>query len=189
MSRAAKVEGKKKGKIDAVFAVELAKLRTGPFFFDQEIPREWLVDELSYCEYKVVLDSASLAIELKMSGEGVLVKGEVHVKVKTECSTCLGEVLLDLNPAIHAYMVKEDLEEELRSSVDLTPEDLEREFFSGEVVVLDSLLRDTIMLELPINPKCGDSCPGIPLPASGGNKQAIDQRLALLAGIKLEREK
>ena len=129
-----------------------------------------------------------MSVELGMSGEGVLVRGEINARVRTECSTCLGEVVLELNSIIDTYMVKEDFEEEFRASVEVTLEDLEREFFKGDVVVLDSLLRDTIMLELPINPKCGDSCPGIPLPVSGEQKKSIDQRLALLAGIKLERK-
>src|SRR4030065_464925 len=49
--------------------------------------------------------------------------------------------------------------------LELTPEDLDREFFTGDRIVLDDLVREQLILEAPMQPLCRQDCPGIPVPA------------------------
>ena len=70
--------------------------------------------------------------------------------------------------------------------VELSAEDLERDTFDGETVVLDPFIREAILLELPNFPLCSDACPGIrPGPAeSAPEAERIDPRLAPLGALR-----
>ena len=47
---------------------------------------------------------------------------------------------------------------------DLAADDLDREIFSGDTLVLDGLVREHVILEVPMQPLCREDCPGIPIP-------------------------
>jgi uncharacterized protein len=60
--------------------------------------------------------------------------------------------------------------------------------YDGETVVLDDLVREAILLELPIFPLCSEDCPGI-RPASSdavdeGAEPRVDPRLAPLGALR-----
>jgi uncharacterized protein len=70
-------------------------------------------------------------------------------------------------------------------------EDVPREEFSGNEIPLDELVREHIVLELPMQPLCGDACPGIPIPAHVrppadvfAEPGAVDPRLAPLQRLR-----
>jgi uncharacterized metal-binding protein YceD (DUF177 family) len=58
-----------------------------------------------------------------------------------------------------AKAAKADDEEE-----DLGADEAENETFSGDKLVLDSLAREHVILEVPMQPLCREDCPGIPIP-------------------------
>jgi uncharacterized metal-binding protein YceD (DUF177 family) len=39
-------------------------------------------------------------------------------------------------------------------------DELEVDRYRGDEIVLDELIRDTLLLEVPMNPNCGDGCLG-----------------------------
>lgn len=65
------------------------------------------------------------------------------------------------------------------------------EFYSGDDLVLDGIVREAIVLEEPMQPLCRPDCPGIPVPegvrppADFGREEGVsDPRLAPLLGLK-----
>jgi uncharacterized protein len=133
-----------------------------------------------------------LDVHAQRSGADILVQGTVQTKVVVECVRCLGDASVHVDASIASLMTARGAE--LRpqpDEVELTPEDLERDFFSGDQIVLDSMVREQIILECPMQPLCADDCPGIPIPehvkppegTEAGGGAPVDPRLAPLLGL------
>jgi uncharacterized protein len=174
--------------LPGLFKLKVADLRDGPLVWDREIPVAWLKRALSRCEYELEPENGRLSLEISPCGNGVLVKGEARARLSALCGTCLARTRLDLRADLSTYLMPKRETEESLDDQELTPEDLEREWFEGEVIVLDELIRDSIVLELPMNPKCGDDCPGPPGASLDDDEEEIDPRLAVLASIKIDKE-
>ncbi len=182
--------GNEKKHIDALFTMDLEDLRKGPGKIDRDIPLDWLGQEMKACEYNVEPTKAHVRMGLSAHDQGVLLSGNASVRVKTECGKCLAETYLDLECALNGFMMPIGTGQELEErDNELTPQDLKREWYEGDTVVLDEIMRDAIMLELPMNPRCSDSCSGIALQVlDSSKKEHMDPRLAPLASIKLPKE-
>ncbi len=183
-------DGNEKKHTDAFFSMDLEDLRKGSGKIDRDIPLDWLGQEMKACEYNAEPTKAHARMSLSAHDQGVLLSGNASVRVKTECGKCLAEIYLDLDCALDGFMMPIGTGQEFEEPDDgLTPQDLKREWYAGDTVVLDELIRDAIMLELPMNPRCSDSCSGIALQALDKSKEEyIDPRLAPLASIKLPKE-
>ena len=182
---------RKKNKPSALFAVKLQEMVDGSVIIEKEIPLNWLADRLKHCEYEVLPESARLAVKLQAAGGGVWVKGEVAARINTYCGMCLASTSLEFTGKVNTLLLPaSEMEKYMHEDQELTPEDLEKESFDGEWLILDDLISDAIMLELPMNPKCGDACPGYLAEGEAGNKEErIDPRFAVLANIKIDKEK
>lgn len=145
------------------------------------------------------------------SGE-YLVTGSVHAHVITECSRCLGEAKVPVDTTFATLFVRTAgrphaqgagrvrQERYERHEGDAEDEDdLAREEFSGNEIHLDELVREHIVLEVPMQPLCSEACQGIDIPAhvrppadafingegSGGKGTgAVDPRLAPLQRLR-----
>ncbi len=181
---------KKKKKELGNIVIHIADLEQGPLKMDCDLSLDWLKERMSYCEYDAVPSRAALALNVQSSGRGIWIRGEVSATVDTRCGTCLSDLSVEVLSPIHSYLLplseyKKDLEEE-----ELTPEDLDREYYEGETITLDELVGDAIMLELPMNPKCETTCPGLAAFADPPTVSAcaVDPRLAPLMGIRIDKE-
>jgi uncharacterized protein len=184
------IGGNKKKHSDALFTMDLEELKKGPGNIDRDIPIDWLCKEMNACEYNVEPTKAHVRLSMSASDQGVQLSGSASVRIKTECVKCMANTHLDLECALNSFMMPMGVGQEPEDhDGELTPQDLKREWYENGILVLDELIRDGIMLELPMNPQCSDSCPGIALQTFVNNKEdCIDPRLAPLASIKLPKE-
>lgn len=171
------------------FVVEVQKVRQGPVRVSRDMPLGWLKKRLGYCEYQAVPQSAHVELKIEPSGSGILVRGEIVAWIQTQCGTCLADTAIRLTPRVNTYLHPISERDKNWSDMELTPEDLEKEWFDGETILLDDLLGDALTLELPMNPKCGESCPGFASDLTGEVRPEIDPRLAPLASVRIEKEK
>jgi uncharacterized metal-binding protein YceD (DUF177 family) len=112
----------------------------------------------------------AVEVHAQRNGREVLVHGKAHARLVTECGRCLKdfplEVACDLAalyaPSEGSVRPSED-DDELD---DVDPTRPDREFYSGEQVVIDDLVRDYLLLEIPMQPRCdqGWSCPNLDVP-------------------------
>jgi uncharacterized protein len=126
----------------------------------------------------------SLRLRLESVMEGVLVSGDVEAPVVGSCARCLEPVEdtieLDLQE-LFAYA---------GSTTESTSEEDEVRRIEGEVLDLEPMVRDAIVLALPLAPVCSDDCRGLcvdcgqrlnDLPADHTH-ELLDPRWAGLAG-------
>jgi len=170
------------------FAFEVARIQEAAVELHEEVSLDWLKEELRACEYSTEPRAAHIDLRLTASGQGIWITGKAQVRLAAECGICLASTELSLEPEIGIYLFEKasDFLEDERS--ELTPEDLEKEWYEGEHVVLDGIIRDAIMLELPMTPKCDYPCSGPAAIAAANHADTIDPRLAPLARLKIEKE-
>jgi uncharacterized protein len=170
------------------FEIDVLRLEEGPLTIQKEIEIETLGRRLSFCEYEVTPRHARVDLEVQKVGDGALVRGRIDAELETQCGTCLASTRLDLQPTFSAYFSENPESEESDEGVELTPEELEKECFDGQKLRLDDLVFDTLMLELPMTPKCGPNCKGLAGKQDDGLKNQIDHRLDPLARLRIEKE-
>ncbi|HVS67400.1 MAG TPA: YceD family protein [Mycobacteriales bacterium] len=82
--------------------------------------------------------------------DGVLVTAEVEVPVSAECGRCLDPLEIQLvAPIQELYAYEPD------------PADDEAPTVSGDTLDLEPVVRDAVMLALPLNPLCDPDCLGL----------------------------
>ncbi len=96
-----------------------------------------------------------LRLRLESVMEGVLVSGDAEVPVAGTCARCLEpfEDTLELSvQELYAYA---------GSTTEATSEEDEVRRIDGDFLDLEPLLRDTVVLNLPLAPVCTEDCAGL----------------------------
>lgn len=139
-------------------------------------PTDWALELV-----RVPLGAAvELDLRLESVMDGVLVSGTVTAPVAAECGRCLEPIQTAMTAPIQELF-----------SYQPDPEDAAAPVLDGDLIDLTDLLRDSVVLALPLNPVCAEDCPG--LCAGCGARLAdvgpdhghpeIDSRWAALAGL------
>lgn len=121
----------------------------------------------------------------------IRIAGEIETKVELVCARCLEPVVEEVNRAFDLFyspLPKGVKPEEAR----LKDDDAEIGFFEGEGLFLADVLREQVLLALPMKVICRSDCRGL-CPSCGANlnhdecrceTHATDPRLAPLARLK-----
>jgi uncharacterized protein len=134
--------------------------------------------------------------------EGVLLSADVYAVAQGECIRCLDPVQIVIERKIQELYNYEPTNERGKkkrksSTEDLTSEDLgvaDEFMMEGDILDLETPIRDAIVLSLPSNPLCSQDCLGL-CPECGGKwaelpedhaHEVIDARWASLGGLTLE---
>jgi uncharacterized protein len=119
----------------------------------------------------------------------ILVRGELTADLLVECSRCLSDTALHVETSVTALLSQagaKDLPEE----IELDADDLDRTQFVGHEVVLDEIVREHLLLEIPMQPLCAPGCKGIQVPehvrppAESFGEGRIDPRLSPLQQLR-----
>ena len=157
------------------------------------------------------IEPSTLKASLRKVSGGVLLEGQFTAHVASECKRCLGDVDLKVPVSFTLNLVpkalvhgddylkddeslmekKERSQGETGGSFDL--EDADEEVFDGKVIDLDPIVREQLILALPLTAVCREDCQGL-CPQCGINRneakcscvtKPVDPRLAPLKNIKL----
>ena len=96
-------------------------------------------------------DAVELQLVLEAQAGSIIASGEVRACWELECRRCLGPVRVPVAPAVAEVFETEPAEGETFP-------------LEGELVDLAPMLREVVLLTLPLAPLCGESCGG---PAGG----------------------
>jgi uncharacterized protein len=170
------------------FVVSASELDAGGKEYTRAIPQPWLAGAFEESDAKPLADG-SIDVRISRSGTDVVVHGHAKAEVELPCSRCLEAVKVTLEPEISVLMVpaskvRHDREHEMASSeADVLP-------YDGENVVLDDLVRDDLLLEIPMIPLCSETCPGIASAEEAvASEPPVDPRLAPLLALKKAKQK
>ncbi|WP_408608301.1 YceD family protein [Actinocorallia populi] len=134
---------------------------------------------------------AELELDLRLESvmEGVLVSGTALLPITGECARCLDEISFTMEIEFQELFVYDDT----RSAAEADEDERRLE---GDLFDLEPVLRDAVVLALPLSPLCQDDCPG--LCAECGERLAdvgpdhshdvADPRWAALQGLVEPRE-
>lgn len=102
-----------------------------------------------------------LDLRLEAVMEGVLVTGAVRGRLSAECSRCLDPLSEELEAGFQEmYRYAADDEDSLGGGEDADDED-EDYYLEGDLLDLEPVVRDAVVLALPLSPLCGPDCPGL----------------------------
>ncbi|WP_328836844.1 YceD family protein [Streptomyces europaeiscabiei] len=113
-----------------------------------------------------VPEGAPMELELRLESvmEGVLVTGTARAQAKGECVRCLEPLELELEADFQEMFSYPDADERGRviAEPDTDAEDDEDMLFLEDGLFdLEPVLRDAVVLALPMQPVCQDDCPGL----------------------------
>ena len=104
-----------------------------------------------------VPEGAPLTLDLRLESvvEGVLVSGTVTAPVTAECARCLTPVSDTVSVPVTELFAYPD------SATEQTSEEDEVSHLVGDLLDLQPVVRDALVLDLPLSPLCRDDCRGL----------------------------
>ncbi|VEI14036.1 YceD family protein [Trueperella bialowiezensis] len=108
-----------------------------------------------------VPEGQPVQIDLRLSAleEGVFVQGTVAATAKGQCSRCLVDLTVPMEEAVAELVFYPERQEQLIAEGDEEARDLP--VVVDDEVDIEPLLRDSLVLAMPLNPLCEPDCPGL----------------------------
>ena len=136
----------------------------------------------------------SLEMRLSKSDTDVVAHGTIKVGLAMECARCTKPVMLTVDNQLSALYVPAvklpGTGKDGPDEYEFTSDEADTLPYDGDTVVLDDLVRDELLLEIPMIPLCSEDCPGIANPPQGPTdppgERPVDPRLAVLKDIVLD---
>ncbi|MEA2003220.1 MAG: YceD family protein [Actinomycetota bacterium] len=140
--------------MNSPFLFHIADLRSGRSesrTFAAEVAVDWHV------ELSRVLPDPPLRFSFELSGVGggIVVMGEIEASVRHRCHRCLTEW-------------DEDIVRNVAQLVSSTADDEDDYHAVGDTFDFEDMVRDELLLDLPIAPLCGPDCKGLVDEAASG---------------------
>jgi uncharacterized protein len=127
--------------------------------------------------------------------EGVLLSAEIYAVAKGECGRCLEPVEIIIEKRVQElYLYEKKIERKKRAAIVDGFEIDDELLMAGDIMDLQTPIRDAIVLSLPGNPLCSDDCQGLcqecggkwaELPQDHAH-EVIDARWAGLAALNID---
>jgi len=186
--------------------VTVDQIREGGLSLDETLSESFLTHALAEVKDTGFRPDgpALLQVKLQKTGSGVLLRGSTEVAVHTPCRRCLADVHLRVPVSFTLNLVSraalsdaevegagDDEQVERAGSFDL--ERADEELFDGKTIDLEPLVREQVLLALPMHAVCREDCKGL-CGTCGQNlnegecgcaRSQVDPRLAALKNIKL----
>jgi uncharacterized protein len=198
------------------FSFIVHELDDGPKTYDEVIERAFVEAALAgEEEFHAGEAPGALHVTLTKMGREILVVGTAKATLVAPCARCLKEAVLPIVGEIEAIAIPgsaapaqpppkggkkgaakeaskkpakaprkaDDDGDEDDDIVDDGPDTIR---YEGEHLVLDEVVRDAIVLEIPMMPLCSEACPGIERPplAEEPADRPVDPRFAALLSVK-----
>lgn len=144
------------------------------------------------------LKAEGVAELLPHSGEEVRVHGKVETTLETDCDRCLGRAEFPVSASFDLFYKPVDGDEPAgdEGEVEIDEGEAEMGFYKLPGLVLEDILREQLLLQLPMQRVCRADCKGI-CPVCGANrnevacgceesrKPVMDERWDALKGLKV----
>lgn len=158
-----------------------------------EIPEEGLnieVEELPKLEDIKIIKPFKAVMRVEKKGNEVFIKGIVNGDLELQCSRCLKDYVMPIKTIFEiTYHPVEILNKE--ELVELKKDEMEVDFYREGLIDTEDIIRDQILLNIPMKPLCSENCKGL-CPVCGIDlnefkcqceKKDIDPRFAVLQSL------
>ncbi|HXX70140.1 MAG TPA: DUF177 domain-containing protein [Polyangiaceae bacterium] len=181
------------------FAIPVHDLDAAGKAFTLTIRPAWLRGALEGTDVAPSEEEGAIDVRLCKSGHDVVVRGRVRVTLIVPCARCLEPARVPIAEELTALAVLDTQGSPPRAirgdrETEPTAGDADTIPYDGETVVLDDLVRDVVLLGVPMIPLCSESCAdisqaGISQEAGDGAEQVsppaeVDPRLKPLLSVK-----
>jgi uncharacterized protein len=106
-------------------------------------------------------------VHLSKHARDILVRGKLSGHLDLVCSRCLESFAAPVEIAFDLLLVPGPAAARSQEE-ELSRDDLDLDYYSGEEVDLESLLKEQIVLMIPLKPLCEENCQGL-CPRCGAN--------------------
>jgi DUF177 domain-containing protein len=187
----------------AEFSFPVSDLDAGGKHFRLPIRAAWLRGLLEGTTVGASDRDGELDVRLSRSGNDVVVRGTLAADVVVPCSRCLDPAVILVHEEVsvlavpspsapHGRSDRGRVDERGAGDEEVGEDSGEADViaYDGDTVVLDELVRDELLLGIPMIPLCSEACPGIrperapSSDAAGSPDDAIDPRLRPLLRLK-----
>ncbi len=133
-------------------------------------PEEIALDD----EYARLTSPPEIRARIKRHGERVELRGHLSARTEVDCDRCLKTINLPVETNFEAvYLpaasIGSNSDDDAVEEAELQIEDLNVSTFDGETIDVDELVREQILLALPVRALCAEDCQGL-CPACGADK-------------------
>jgi len=120
---------------------------------DFEFPSFDLVEENA-----VFLEPAHADVTIRLSGDEILIQGQVTARLSFVCSRCLTPFEFPVASRFDLVYLPEDID---AVSEELSEEKLDQMFYAGRQIDLRAVVLEQLNLTFPAKPLCAPDCEGI----------------------------
>jgi uncharacterized protein len=113
-------------------------------------------------------ESLRLRLHLEKNKEQVLVEGELSTVLDLTCSRCLINYPFAVKEEIFALFISQEKALSLSEEKELGAEEFNINYYSGDSLELTEVLRDQLLLCIPMTHRCKEECLGL-CPSCGQN--------------------
>lgn len=138
----------------------------------KDIPEEGLhlrykenPEQLSVSGY--VKKDVEIDAHIIKNADAISIDGSIEAELTMECSRCLKAFTFAINPHFSVNYIPA-LEGSDEDELELNKADMEIGFYKGDSFEIDDLIKEQIVLSIPMKPLCNLSCKGI-CPVCGQN--------------------
>ncbi len=128
------------------------------------IGTDWLSSALAGTELKPTGHEGSLQVHAQRNGRDVLVQGQITAAMVAPCARCLGDVAIDVDSPVASLFIPEHTRPSAGEEIEIRLDEMNRDYYGGSEIVLDSMVREHLLLEVPMKALCSDDCEGIAVP-------------------------
>ena len=138
-------------------------------------------------------DGINLRGRLAKTEQDISFSGELETILQVACTRCLSLFSYNIETEIKVHFIPLGKEPSLGSEIEIKKADIEQETYEGGKVDLRGVVRDQVLLEVPLMHLCREDCKGICSECGSDlnsskcecqEKGQIDPRFAVLKEIK-----
>jgi uncharacterized protein len=172
------------------FTIAASDLDAGGRAYRFPVKPAWLRAQLEDHEAKPADKDGILDVRASKSGNDVVVSGKLDADLSVPCARCTEPFPLHVHAEVRVlYAPASKVKTPDEKDYEFSSEEADTLPYDGETVVLDDLVRDELLLEIPMIPLCSEGCPGMSTAPKASEKTAekgagIDPRLAPLLGFR-----
>jgi uncharacterized protein len=159
---------------------------------DIPLTADWLLAACSELDARPGAVGVGVTGRISKSGDDFLLRADIQGELETPCARCLEPARVAVRaPLTVTYVPFEDTNNDDETEED----DPDVVVFKGGDIDISDAIRDELVLSLPMNPLCTESCRGL-CPVCGGNRNQVactceidraapTSRMAALGKVKL----